>query len=149
VPATYVKTNIFQTDYPFSTAKYNSPIKRRFRYGLLKYTLLFGLVGAYLVTDNSYFRNDDLMSRPDYNQMRTLSNPNNIPIREKKVFEALHGNYFGWNFEEKPDSWWKRALHYFYPYYEYNPNENYYEPFFDFKKDYIKEEFSSHYHFKN
>jgi hypothetical protein len=126
---------------------YNETIRKKFRWGLLKYGISFGLLGAYLFTDIDYRNNDDLGMRPDFTQMRILVPQAHIPIKEKKVFEALYGNYFGMNFENQNTSIWKRFVHFFYPYNNYNPDAKYYEPFFDYKKDYVTEDLKNHYHF--
>jgi hypothetical protein len=73
----------------------------------------------------------------------------NVTLRERKVFEFFHGDYFGKPFEDQPVGWWKRFLHYFYPYYNYNPSPAYYLPFYDYKKDFHQAEFDNHYHFKD
>jgi len=114
---------------------------------MLKYGFLFGFLGAYLTTDSSYLANNDLNTRPDFNQMRILVPESHIPIKEKKVFDALYGNYFGMNWEGQNTSLWKRFVHYFYPYNNYNPDQRYYEPYFDYNKDYVTEDFKNHYHF--
>ena len=126
---------------------YNETIRRKFAWGIFKFASLFGLAGAYLTTDSSYRDNNDLNLRPDFSQMRILVPDSHVPLKEKKVFEVLYGDYFGMKFEEDNSSWWKKMVHYFYPYYNYNPSARYYEPFFDYKKDYVTEEFKNHYHF--
>lgn len=116
-------------------------------YGLFRNTVIFGLIGAYLFTDSDYFKNET-NNRPDLNHSRIMTY-DAIPIKEKKVFEMFEGTtYFGKEFEDKNISIWKRAVHYFYPYYQYNPQASDYEPFFDYKKDYVTEDMKQNYHFK-
>jgi hypothetical protein len=86
--------------------------------------------------------------RPDQTQMRIMVPEHYIPVKEKKVFQTLYGDYFGKNFEGVETSWFKRVVHYFYPYYNYNPSNIDYEQPFDFTKDYTGGEFQNHYHFK-
>jgi hypothetical protein len=143
-----MRVNIFTPDYKFADSFYNETARRRFRFGLLKFSLLFGVVGAYLFTDDEYSQSNDLNMRPDFNHMRMMTPQSSIPIKEKKVFEMLHGDYFGMKFEEVHESYWKKFVHYFYPYTNYNPEKSYYEPFYDYKQDYVTEEFKNHYHFK-
>ncbi len=147
VPATFIRKNLFTPDYKLPDSYYSETIRNKFRWGLVKYGVLFGLIGAYLTTENAYLQNNDLNMRPDYNQMRILVPESHIPIKEKKVFQTLYGNYFGITFEDENSSLWKKFVHFFYPYYDYNPSQKYYEPFFDYKKDYVTEEFKNHYHF--
>lgn len=125
---------------------YNETSRRKFRWGLYKYGILFGIIGAYLTTDDDYTKND-LNQRPDFNTMRNLVAIEKLPIKEKKVFEMMNGNYFGLEFREKNVGLWKKFVNYFYPFNDYNPDRAYYEPFYDFKKDYVHDEFKQHYHF--
>ncbi len=85
--------------------------------------------------------------RPDFAPMRILTDEQYIPIKEKKAFEILHGNYFGREFEGHNYSIWKRWVNYLYPWNDYKTDQSYYEPFFDYKKDYVIEEHKNHYHF--
>lgn len=97
------------------------------------------------MTDRDFMRND-LNMRPDFNSMRIMGD---VPVKEQKVFEMLNDNtYFGKKLNDKDYSIWKRFIHFFYPYTYYKPSEADYEPFFDYKKDYVTEEFKNHYHFK-
>ena len=146
VPITYLRINLFTPDYRLPDTYYSETARRRFKYGLLKWAVLLGCVGAYLTTDSDYLKND-LNMRPDFSQMRILTSMERLPIKEKKVFEILHGDYFGINFYENNTSLWKKSLEFLYPYNEYNPVKSHYEPFFDYKKDYVTEEFKNHYHF--
>ncbi len=98
------------------------------------------------MTDCEYFNNDANM-RPDFNTMRNLIAPENVPMKEKKVFEMMHGDYFGMQFKENDKSLWKKGLNYFYPYYNYNPEPSHFEPFYDYKKDYVPQSMNNHYHF--
>lgn len=138
-----MRINLFTPDYRVPDSLYNETSRRKFTYGLLKYAVLFGVIGAYLATDNSYLKND-LNMRPDFNAMRILTP---VPIKEKKVFEMMHGSYFGQPFKEQNSSLWKRFINYFYPFNDYNPDKAYYEPFYDFKQDYVADEHKNHYHF--
>ena len=99
-----------------------------------------------MTTDSDYMKND-LNMRPDFSQMRILTPMEKLPVKEKKAFEILHGDYFGVNFRENNTSIWQRGLDYFYPWHNYQPIQSQYVPFFDYKKDFATEEFNNHYHF--
>jgi hypothetical protein len=141
-----MRINLFTPDYRIGDSFYNETSRRKFRWGVLKFSILFGFIGAFLLTDNSYLKND-LNLRPDLNTMRNLVNLDHVPIKEKKVFEMMYGNYFGMPFKEKNRSVWKRFMDYFYPYNDYKPDRTYCEPFFDYKKDYVTNNMKNHYHF--
>ncbi len=126
---------------------FNEYPRRRFFRGLIFYGISLGLVGAYLFTDSEYFK-DRLATRPDLLAMRHMIT--DIPIKERKVFEMMSdGSYFGKTFDDQKVSIWKKVVHYFYPYHNYDPSPTYYQPFYDYKKDYRKSEFENHYHFKD
>ena len=148
VPKIIRKENIFTPEYPMTTRNINHATTRTFYYGMFKYTIIFGLVAAWYVTDYDYMR-DELSSRPDLKEMRILVRDDFIPIKEKKVFEVMQGTYHGKKlYEEKPiGGLYKRILRKIYPYYEYNPNPNNIAPYYDYKKDYTPENMSNHYHF--
>lgn len=117
--------------------------RRTFKYGLLKYSLIFGLLGGYLFTDSAFF-NNDFNARPDLNQMRIMTD--NLPDKEKKVFEMYNNNYFGKEFEDKPQSWIKKFKERFYKSVHYNPSSSDYIPFYDYKnRSYYPEDISSYY----
>jgi len=141
-----MRINFFTPDYRLPDSFYNETSTRKFRWGLLKWATIFGLIGAYLSTDSSYFSND-LNMRPDFNSRRAMIPIENIPLKERKVLEIFNGNYFGTEFKETNQSIWKRGLNFFYPYHNYDPHRAYNEPFFDYKKDYVIEQHKSHYHF--
>ncbi len=124
----------------------NEYVRRRFFRGLASYGLIIGLASAYLFTDSEYFK-DRLTNRPDLLPMKIMTN--NVTLQERKVFEMMTGDYFGQPFEDQNTSIWKRFVHYFYPYNNYNPGPAYYQPFYDYKKDYRQREYENHYHFKD
>jgi hypothetical protein len=126
-------TNWFNPHYKLPATTKNFYTRRTFYYGLFKYSLIFGIVGGYLLTDGS-FLNDDFHARPDLNHMRMMTNK--IPDHERKVFEMFDNNYFGRNFDDASVSWIKKFKDYFYPSVHYNPNSAYYLPFYDYKKSY-------------
>jgi hypothetical protein len=68
----------------------------------------------------------------------------NLPLKERKAFETLHGDYFGMKFQEQKVSWYKRALRYFYPWWDYNPHKSHFEPFYDYKKDQYIYQYKDH-----
>ncbi len=143
---TYLRINLSTPDYRLADSLYNETARRKFNWGLVKYSILFGLVGGYLGTDDEYFRND-INTRPDLDTKRTMMPVESLPVKEKKVLDMMQGNYFGDPFKEKNSSFWKRSLNYFYPYRDYKPDRAYYEPFFDYKKEPVPDEFKHHYHF--
>lgn len=130
--------------YRLESNHINSVPRRRFAWGVIKYALIFGTIGAYLFTDNS-FRIDELKTRPDLQIGRTMTD---VPLREKKVHEFFNDGYYDSNSYEKPQSLWKKTLTYLYPYQFYNPTQSDYLPFHDYKKDYVLPSFENHYHFK-
>jgi hypothetical protein len=147
VPLTYRKGfDIFHPDMRRTVKTINQYPRSKFIRGLIAYSIITGSIGAYLVTDNEFYK-DRLTTRPDLLPMRIMTN--NVPLREQKVFEFMHGNYFGTPFEEQNTSIWKRFLHYWYPYHNYKPSLAYYLPFYDYKKDYHQADFDNHYHFKD
>jgi hypothetical protein len=125
---------------------YNETARRKFRFGILKFSLIFGLVGAYLTTDSAYFKND-INTRVDLDTRRALIPQERLPVKEKKIHDMMHGNYFGDPWNEKNNSIWKKTLNYFYPYRDYRPDRAYIEPFFDYKNEPVPDEFKNHYHF--
>lgn len=146
VPKYIKKQNIFVPDYPMVTRTLNHATTRTFYYGLLKYSLLFGLAFAFLTTDRDYAR-DELLNRPDLKEMRIMVRDDYIPLKEKKVLEMLTGSYFGKPlYKEEPSSLYKRIVKKLYPEIDYNPSPGYYQPPFDFTKDYQSENWSNHYH---
>ena len=130
--------------YRLESFHLNAVPRRRFAWGIIKYSIIFGLAGAYAVTDGA-FRQDDLKMRPDMQVTRILSD---IPLREKKVHEFFSGKYYDRDFSDKPQTLWKKAMKYCYPYHYYKPTKTDYLPYFDFKKDYITTAYENHYHFK-
>ncbi len=147
VPITYLRINIFTPDYKLPDIYYNQTARTKFKWGVFKYSVIFGFIGACVFTDSDYLKNDVNM-RPDFNTMRIMIPAEHIPLKERKVFEMMHDSkYFGMEFKHTNQSIWKKTLHYFYPYYDYNPDKSHYEPFFDYKKDYVSEDMKNHYHF--
>lgn len=130
--------------YKLDSTMLNQVPRRRFLWGVVKYSVLFGVIGAFLGTDNSY-RKDDLGIRPDKQIGRLLTS---VPVREKKVHEFFTGNYFDRPFRERSGSLFKRTLEYLYPYQFYKPAEQDYAPFYDYTKDYITPSMENHYHFQ-
>ena len=146
VPKYIRKENIFVPDYPMYNRSLNHATTRTFYYGLFKYSVLFGLALAFLGTDKGYTR-DELLSRPDLKEMRILVRDDYIPIKEKKVHEFFTGTYFGRPlYQDEPTGWYHKIVKMIYPYFKYNPNQAYYEPHFDYTKDYQSENWSNHYH---
>ena len=146
MPVTYLRINLFTPDYRLPDTYYSETARRKFRYGIFKWSMILGFLGAYLTTDNEFFKNE-VNIRPDFSTMRILTPLENIPLRERKAFEILHGDYFGQAFSDQNTSFYKRALKYFYPWWDYKPDRAHYEPFFDYKKDYVPEQYKNHYHF--
>lgn len=130
--------------YRLEPTQFNSVPRRRFAWGVIKYATIFGLVGAFLFTDNK-FRQDDLKTRPDMQIGRILTD---VPLREKKVHDFFTSGYFDRQFEDKPQSLWKKTLKYLYPYQFYEPTEYDYLPYYDYKNDYVTPSMENHYHFK-
>lgn len=110
--------------------------RRTFFYGLFKYSLIFGLIGGYAITDKSYLA-DEFHARPDLNHMRIMTK---VPDQERKVFEIFGNTYFGQNFQDQPVSWVKKFKQYFYPSVHYNPHSSYYVPFYNYKQSYNADE---------
>src|SRR4051812_23509099 len=109
-----MKESIFHAEYKLSEPLLNGVIRKRMKWGLMKYSIVFGLLGAKYFTDRDYLI-DDLNIRPDLSQMRILT-PGQIPVKEKKVFEILHDrSYFGMPFKSEPVSIWKQFVQYWYP----------------------------------
>lgn len=141
---TFKMNSIFNPAYKLESFNVNHIPRRRFAWGCIKYFTLFGLVGAYLSTENRY-RKDDLGIRPDKQIGRQLTS---VPLKEKKVHEFFTGSYFDKPFEQKNISLFKRTLEYLYPYQYYKPAEHDYLPFYDYTKDYVPQSMEHHYHFK-
>jgi hypothetical protein len=140
-------TDIFHSQYKLEAIVKNEIPFRRFRYGLFKYSVVIGLIGAYLTTDYDHLR-DDLKTRPEFLPSRILTG--DIPLKERKVFENLQGSYFGRKFdEEEPVSFFTRARKFLYPWLDYNPGISKYIPSYDMNTEYVPREFENHYHFKN
>ena len=135
---------MFNPAYKLESYHLNSIPRRRFAWGCIKYFTLFGLIGAYLFTENKY-RKDDLGFRPDKQIGRVLTE---IPLREKKVHDFFTEKYFDRPSIEKSGSLFKKTLKYLYPYQFYKPAEQDYLPFYDYTKDYITPSMENHYHFK-
>lgn len=144
---THISDDIFHAQYKLKAIVKNEIPFKRFRYGLLKYSVIIGCTIAYLVTDYDHLR-DDLKTRPDFLPARILTG--DIPLSERKVFENLQGNYFGKKFdEEEPVSLFKKARKFFYPWLDYNPGISRYIPRYDLNTEFVPKEFENHYHFKN
>ena len=141
---TFRMDSMFNPAYKLESFNLNQIPRRRFAWGFIKYFTLFGFVGAYLFTDNSY-RKDDLGIRPDKQIGRQLTS---VPLKEKKVHDFFTGGYYDRPLEEKNASLFKRVLEYLYPYQYYKPAEYDYLPFYDYKKDYVTRSMENHYHFK-
>lgn len=131
--------------YKLQSNYLNQVPRRRFVWGLVKYFVIFGFIGAYLTTDKTY-RQDDIGMRPDKQIGRLLTD---IPLKEKKVHDFFTGKYFDRPYEERNGSLFKRTLEYLYPYQFYKPAEHDYLPFYDYTKDYIPASMENHYHFKH
>lgn len=144
MPATYLKQTMMNPTYRLESTHLNAVPRRRFAWGVIKYALVFGFLGGYLFTDNK-FRLDDLKMRPDMQIGRILTD---VPLREKRAHDFFSSKYFDRDFDDKPQSLWKKALHYLYPYQFYNPTESDYLPFYDYTKDYIPSSMENHYHFR-
>lgn len=157
VPITNViRKNVWTPEYRLEH-DFNWSTRRTFYYGLIKYSLLIGAVGAWYFTDSD-FLNDDLNSRPDFHPMRQLCD-HSMPSEERKVFvDLLHAKYFGFNRgsgnyfgKQLPNttehSFVRKVLKYFYPYYEYDVDGYNYSTNFDLTKDYLPTDLSNHYHF--
>lgn len=133
-------SNLWNPTYKLKPDQKNYYTRRAFKYYSFKYGLLVFLAGGYYFTDGSHMR-DDFMSRPDINASRKMTG--DIPIRERKVFEIMEGNYFGKSFENAPQSWVKRFKKFIYPSIHYEPD---YEPFYDYKnRPYHPEDLSTYY----
>lgn len=145
VPKVVVKENLFVPDYRLAPEFPNFATRRTFFYGLFKYTLLSSFVLSYLVTDSDYVK-DGLNNRPEIGEMRIMVDKNYIPLRELKAFELFHGGYWGLKDESKPVSLYKKILHYLWPQYDYKLKRSDSAPLYDFRKDYMSEDFSNHYH---
>ena len=130
--------------YKLETYHLNQVPRRRFIWGYVKYSVFFGLIGAYLFTDDRY-RKDDLGFRPDKQIGRIMTD---VPLRERKVHDFFSGKYFDKPFSERSGSLFKRTLEYMYPYQFYKPAEHDYLPFYDYTKDYITPSMENHYHFQ-
>ena len=122
----------------------NSVPRRRFAWGVIKYAFIFGVLGGYSFTDLK-FKQDDLKIRPDMQFGRILTD---VPLKEKRAHDFFFSKYFDKDFEDKPQSTWKKALKYLYPYQYYNPTDIDYMPFYDYTKDYVTSSVEHHYHFK-
>jgi hypothetical protein len=138
-------SSIFNPAYKLESFNLNEIPRRRFTWGVIKYFIIFGFVGSYLVTDNRY-RLDDIGIRPDKQIGRIMTD---VPLRERKVNDFFTGKYFDKPFvEERSQSLFKRTLEYLYPYQYYKPAEHDYLPFYDYTKDYVTPSMENHYHFK-
>jgi hypothetical protein len=121
----------------------NKYTRRAFQYGLFKYSLLAGIAGGFFFTDWDFFTND-LNARPDLAQFRIMTD--NVPDKERKVFEMFGNTYFGKPWPDTPDSWYKKLSNKFFPSVDYNPHQSAYLPFYDYKKGYFpSEDVSSYY----
>lgn len=112
----------------------NKYIRRTFRYGLFKYSFLIGFAGGYLFTDREFF-NDDLNGRPDLSQFRSML-PGTVTDRERKVFDMYGDTYHGKQWDDTPQSWYKKLQKKLFPSVDYNPHSSHYEPFYDYKRGY-------------
>jgi len=130
--------------YRLESNHLNAVPRRRFAWGIIKYAIIFGLLGGYFFTDNK-FRVDDLKMRPDLQIGRILTD---VPLKEKRAHDFFSSGYYDRDFDDKPKSLWKKTLKYLYPYQFYNPTDYDYLPFYDYTKDYIPSSFENHYHFK-
>lgn len=147
VPRYIRKTSVWVPEYPLLNRTVNHATTRAFYVGFLFYSTVLGAAAAYWVTESSYGA-DELSSRPDYLPFRAMVREDYIPIKEKKVLEFFHGNYFGKPLNNNPQSLYRKIVRYLYPQYDYKPDEVYYAPHFDYTKDYQSENWSNHYHFK-
>lgn len=144
-PTGVPKTNVLPSDVFHPTFVKldeikNKSVRNTFRYGLLKYSFIFGVAGAFLTTDGDYLV-DNLNARPDLGQFRAMTN--DAPVSEKKVFEFFDG--VAYPDEEKPTIL-KRMKKAVWPSLDYNPKDTYYEPFFDYKRGYYPDVNTSTYY---
>lgn len=144
VPVTYFKQSMFNPTYRLNTTQINPVSRRRFAWGIIKYSIIFGLLGGFYFTDYRH-KVDELKTRPDMQVGRILTE---VPLREKRVHDFFSSSYFDKDFDDKPQSIWKKTLKYLFPYQYYNPTDYDYLPFYDYNKDYIIPAFENHYHFK-
>ncbi len=144
MPVTYLRQTMMNPTYRLETTHLNAVPRRRFAWGVIKYAVVFGLLGAFTFTDNK-FKKDDLKMRPDLQIGRILTD---VPLREQKAHDFFSSKYFDREFDNKPQSMWKKTLLYLYPYQFYNPTEIDYLPYYDYTKDYITPSMENHYHFR-
>lgn len=143
VPITRVlPSDMFNPKYKLPAAYKNFYTRRTYYYGFAKYTLLVSLVGAFLTTSTWEYK-DIFNARPDYNQMRIMTD--NLPDSERKVFEMYGNTYFGQDFEDQPQSWLRKLKQWAFPSIDYNPHSSYYLPFYDNKRGFYPEDASSYY----
>lgn len=137
----FTPSNINKLSYDIIRNKYP---KRTFRYGIFKYSIIVGLLGGYLFTDKDYLY-DDINSRPDLNQFRIMTD--NVPDKERKVFNMFGSTYFGKPWKDEPQSWVKKLNKKLFPSVDYNPHSSEYLPFFNYKNKsyYPAEDVSSYY----
>lgn len=154
---TMMKNDIFRPEYKLEPRSLNWSTRRTFYYGLFKYSVIIGIIGAWYFTDDFYLQND-LNNRPDLLPMRHMTDYS-MPMKERKVFSNLyHGNFFSFNKGQgnyhgktmsgiTEHSNWRKLIRYFYPYYEYDSDGYNYSVEFDTSKDYNSVEYKNHYHF--
>lgn len=135
-------TNNFNPRYKLQFFRKDHYTRRSFKYGKFVYGTIIGGALSYLLTDNSYLRNE-FNSRPDLNHFRIMTGE--IPDQERKVFEMFGENYFGKNFKDQPVSWVKKFKAFFYPSVDYNPHSSHYLPFYNYKKAYFPDELGNYY----
>lgn len=141
---TYIKHSMMNPNYRLESTYLNIVPRRRFAWGVAKYSLIFGFLGGLFFTDNK-FRVDELKIRPDLQVGRILTD---IPLKEKRVHDFFSSGYFDREFNDKPQSFWKKTVNYLFPYQHYNPTDYDYLPFYDYSKDYVVSAFENNYHFK-
>jgi len=138
------KTNVLPSNI-FNPTSVKIPYKNKttrnaFNYGLLKYSVIFGIAGAFLFTDGDYLV-DTLNARPDLGQFRAMTN--DAPISEKKVFEFFDG--VSYPDQDKPTIL-KRMKKAIWPSVDYNPKDTDYAQFFDYKRGYYPDANTSSYY---
>ena len=115
----------------------NKYTRRTFYYGIFKYGVLFGIVGAFLTTDGAYL-DQGFNARPDLNQLRAMTDY--VKDDEKRAFNFFNG--VDYPDVERPTIL-KRIKHALFPSVDYQPN---YLPYFDYKKGYFPDYNASSYY---
>lgn len=117
----------------------NKYTRRAFKWGIMKYTLLFSFTGALLFTEFDFLI-DPLNARPDLGQFRAMTGY--VPDKEVKVFEMFDGK----SYPDQETTVLKRIKKSLLPSVDYNPSKSDYLPFFDYKRGYYPDEDVSSYY---